>query len=96
MDGPAVRLNNSTDNVGQPASFTVHDTNGGVGMTNHNIERLDQLTTFILKHLDIHRKIVLGSIGFLSLEPLDLSSNLVDLVLDGGVRGDLHREYRVD
>jgi hypothetical protein len=32
----------------------------------------------------------------LSLEPLDLSSNLVDLVLDGGVRGDLHREYRVD
>jgi hypothetical protein len=45
----------------------------------------------------MHRKVVLGSIGFLSLEPLDLSSNLVDLVLgELGVRCDLHREYRVD
>jgi hypothetical protein len=31
----------------------------------------------------------------LSLEPLDLSSNLVDLGLDGGVRGDLHRGYKI-
>ena len=54
------------------------------------------MTTFILKHLDIHRKVVLGSIGFLSLEPLDLSRNLVDLGLgELGVRGDLHREYKV-
>jgi hypothetical protein len=31
----------------------------------------------------------------LRLEPLELSRNLVDLVLDGGVRGHLHREYKV-
>ena len=66
-------------------------------MTNQKVEGLNQLTTFILKHLDIHRKVVLGSIGFLSLEPLDLSRNLVDLGLgDLGVRGHLHRGYRVD
>ena len=57
---------------------------------------MDQLLAVILKRLDTQRKVDLGSIGFLSLEPLDLSSNLVDLVLDGGVSGDLHREYRID
>ena len=56
---------------------------------------MSKLIAVTLKHLDIGDKVVPGSIGFLSLEPLDLSSNLVDLVLDGGVRGHLHREYKV-
>jgi hypothetical protein len=32
----------------------------------------------------------------LRLDPLELSSNLVDLGLDGGVRGDLHHGYTLD
>jgi len=54
---------------------------------------MDQLFAVILKRLDTQGKVVLGSIGFLRLEPLDLSSNLVDLGLGGGVRGHLHRGY---
>jgi len=58
---------------------------------------MDQLLAVILKRLDTQGKVVLGSIGFLRLEPLDLSSNLVDLGLGvHGVRGHLHRGYRVD
>ena len=77
-------------------SATVSDARGGVGVTNQSIEGLSQLDTVILKKLDILGKVVLGSVGLLRLEPLELSSNLVDLGLDGGVRGHLHRGNTVD
>ena len=56
---------------------------------------MSKLIAVTLKHLDIGDKVVPGSIGLLRLEPLELSSNLVDLVLDVGVSGHLHREYKV-
>ena len=65
-------------------------------MANQVVEGLNQLLAVILEHLDVGEKVILGSIGLLRFEPLELSRNLVDLVLDGGVRGDLHRGYRVD
>ena len=77
-------------------STTVSDTRSGVGMTNQSIEGLSQLDTVTLKKLDILGKVVLGSVGLLRLEPLELSSNLVDLGLDCGVRGDLHHGYTLD
>ena len=81
---------------GTRTAFTILDTNGGVGMTNQSIEGLSQLDTVTLKKLDILGKVVTGSVGFLRLEPLELSSDGVDLGLDGGVRGHLHRGNRVD
>lgn len=65
-------------------------------MTNQSIEGLSQLDTVTLKKLDILGKVVLGSVGLLRLEPLELSSNSVDLGLDGGVRGHLHRGNTID
>lgn len=65
-------------------------------MTNQTIEELGELVAVILEHLDIVGKVVLGSVGLLRLDPLELSRNLVDLGLDGGVRVHLHRENRID
>ena len=65
-------------------------------MTNQTIEELGELVAVILEHLDIVGKVVLGSVGLLRLDPLELNRNLVDLGLDGGVRGHLHRGNRVD
>ena len=96
LDSTAIRLNNSTDNVGQPATLTVHNTNGGVSMTDQIVESLDKLLSFILEKLDTLGKVVLGSIGFLGLEPLDLGGDDVDLGLGGVLGVHLHREYRVD
>ena len=98
LDSTAIRLDNSTDNVGQPATLTVHgtDTNGGVSMTDQIVESLDKLLSFILEKLDTLGKVVLGSIGFLGLEPLDLGGDDVDLGLGGVLGVHLHREYRVD
>ena len=65
-------------------------------MANQVVEGLSKLLAVTLKHLDVSMKVVLRSIGLLSLEPLELSSNLVDLHLDLGVRGDLHHVYTLD
>ena len=65
-------------------------------MANQVVEGLSKLLAVTLKHLDVSMKVVLRSIGLLSLEPLELSSNLVDLHLDLGVRGDLHHGYTLD
>ena len=65
-------------------------------MANQVVEGLSKLLAVTLKHLDVSMKVVLRSIGLLSLEPLELSSNLVDLHLDGGVRGHLHHVYTLD
>ena len=65
-------------------------------MANQVVEGLSKLLAVTLKHLDVSMKVVLRSIGLLRLEPLELSRNLVDLVLDGGVRGDLHHGYTLD
>ena len=64
-------------------------------MANQPIEELGELDAVTLEHLDVVVKIVLGSVGLLRLDPLELSRNLVDLGLGGGSRGHLHRGNRL-
>jgi hypothetical protein len=98
LDSTAIRLDESLGDVGQPATFTVHgtDANGGVSMTDQNVKSLDKLLSFILEKLDTFGKVVLGSIGFLGLEPLDLGGDNVDLGLGGVLGVHLHRGYTLD
>ena len=63
-------------------------------MANHEVVGLGELTTVLLEHLGVGVKVVLGSTGLLSLEPLELNLDLVELNLVVG--GHLHHGCRVD
>ena len=62
-------------------------------MTNQNIDGIGKADTLLTDRLNQFVHAQPASIGFHRLDVLELESNLVDLVLDGGVSGDLHRGY---
>ena len=65
-------------------------------MIHQNVDSLGESVTLLTKRGQqfIHSQTI--GVGFHRLDSLELKSDTVDLGLDGGVRGHLHREYRVD
>jgi len=62
-------------------------------VSNQAVESLGEAVALLSKGLNQFGHTQATGVGFHRLDVLELESNLV---LDGGVRGDLHREYRVD
>ena len=62
-------------------------------MSNQAVESLGEDVAMLAEGLNQCSHTQATGVGFHRLDVLELESNLV---LDGGVRGDLHREYRVD
>ena len=65
-------------------------------MIHEDVDSLGESVTLLteLGQQFIHSQTI--GVGFHSLDGFELESDTVDLGLDGGVSGDLHREYRVD
>lgn len=65
-------------------------------MIHEDVDRLGESMTLLTERSQqfIHSQTI--GVGFHGLDRLELESNPVDLDLDGGVRGHLHRGYRVD
>ena len=65
-------------------------------MSNQAVDGLGEVVALLTEglHQFIHTQAT--GVGFHSLDVLELESNLVDLGLDGGLRGDLHHGYTLD
>lgn len=65
-------------------------------MIHENVDRLGESVTLLTERGQqfIHSQTI--GVGFHGLDSLELKSDSVDLGLDGGVRGHLHRGYRID
>ena len=72
------------------------DARGGVFVSNQAVDGLGEVVALLAEglHQFIHTQAT--GVGFHSLDVLELESNLVDLGLDGGLRGDLHHGYTLD
>lgn len=79
--------------TGPTSPTETSDARSGVFVSNQSVDGLGEVVALLAEglHQFIHTQTT--GIGFHSLDVLELESNLV---LDGGVSGDLHREYRVD
>ena len=78
---------------GTSTAFTILDTFDGVGCTGQTVEGLGEAIAMLAEGFNQFGHTQATGVGFHRLDGLELESNLV---LDGGVRGHLHREYRVD
>lgn len=65
-------------------------------MIHEDVDRLGESVTLLteLGQQFIHSQTI--GVGFHGLDCLELNGDTVDLGLGGGVRGHLHRGYRVD
>jgi len=65
-------------------------------MIHEDVDRLGESVTLLTERSQqfIHSQTI--GVGFHGLDSLELKSDAVDLGLDGGVRGHLHRENRID
>jgi len=65
-------------------------------MIHEDVDRLGESMTLLTERSQqfIHSQTI--GVGFHGLDSLELKSDAVDLGLDGGVRGHLHRGNRID